>query len=106
MQKGEYLLAGLIAIPVVLFVRWISVGLPVQLMKRKKTFTPHAIKIMTWGGLRGGISVALALSIPKDEVVRDKRPQREHRKDTEDIELPFDIFSFRKQIYNDNHFES
>ena len=69
--KGEYLLAGLIAIPVVLFVRWISVGLPVQLMKSKKTFTPHAIKIMTWGGLRGGISVALALSIPKDEVVRD-----------------------------------
>jgi len=69
--KGEYLLAGAIAIPVVLLVRWFSVGLPVQLMKRKKTFTPHAIKIMTWGGLRGGISVALALSLPKDEVVRD-----------------------------------
>jgi len=69
--KGEYLLAGLIAIPVVLFVRWISVGLPVQLMRRKRTFTPHAIKIMTWGGLRGGISVALALSLPKDVLARD-----------------------------------
>ena len=69
--KGEYLLAGLIAIPVVLFIRWISVGIPVQLMKRTRTFTPHAIKIMTWGGLRGGISVALALSLPKDVLARD-----------------------------------
>jgi len=69
--KGEYLLAGLIAIPVVLAVRLFSVGLPVQIMKRKREFTPHAIKIMTWGGLRGGISVALALSLPKDVLARD-----------------------------------
>jgi CPA1 family monovalent cation:H+ antiporter len=62
--KGSYLIAGLIMIPVVLMSRFVSVGLPVTLMRRFKDFSPNAIKIMTWGGLRGGISVALALSIP------------------------------------------
>ncbi|MDR4506048.1 MAG: sodium:proton antiporter [Candidatus Scalindua sp.] len=62
--KGSYLIAGLIMIPVVLTARFVSVGLPVTLMRPFKEFTPNAVKIMTWGGLRGGISVALALSIP------------------------------------------
>ncbi len=62
--KGSYLIAGLVMIPVVLLARFISVGIPVTLMRRIRNFSPNAIKIMTWGGLRGGISVALALSIP------------------------------------------
>ncbi len=62
--KGNYIIAGLIMIPVVLLARFISVGVPVTFMRRIKDFSPHAVKIMTWGGLRGGISVALALSIP------------------------------------------
>lgn len=62
--KGNYLIAGLIMIPVVLLARFISVGLPVTFMRLLKDFSPNAVKIMTWGGLRGGISVALALSIP------------------------------------------
>jgi CPA1 family monovalent cation:H+ antiporter len=62
--KGSYLIAGMVMIPVVLLARFISVGLPVTFMRRIRDFSPHAVKIMTWGGLRGGISVALALSIP------------------------------------------
>ncbi len=60
----KYLVAGIVMIPVVLLVRFISVGLPVTFMRRLMDFSPNAVKIMTWGGLRGGISVALALSIP------------------------------------------
>lgn len=56
--------AGLIMIPVVLSARFVSVAIPVTIMKPFKKFSPNAIKILTWGGLRGGISVALALSLP------------------------------------------
>ena len=37
----------------------------VTLLRRVRSFSPHAIKIMAWGGIRGGISVALALSLPR-----------------------------------------
>ncbi len=60
----QYLLAGMIAIPVVLLARFISVGIPITLMRKRRPFSPHAVKILTWVGLRGGISVALALSLP------------------------------------------
>jgi len=60
----SYLLAGIILIPLLLAARFICVGIPVVLLKPFRTFSPHVIKILTWGGLRGGISVALALSLP------------------------------------------
>lgn len=60
----QYMIAGLLTIPIVLLARLICVGTPIQIMKRFRSFTPYAITILTWGGLRGGISVALALSIP------------------------------------------
>jgi CPA1 family monovalent cation:H+ antiporter len=56
--------AGLLAIPAILLARWVSVALPVALMGRRKKFIRGTVAIMTWGGLRGGISVALALSLP------------------------------------------
>jgi CPA1 family monovalent cation:H+ antiporter len=61
-------------IPVVLAARFISVGAPGILLRRfLRRRTPHAVKVLTWGGLRGGLSVALALSLPefeeKDQIV-------------------------------------
>ncbi len=60
------LAAGLIMIPLVLLARWISVWFPVQLLSRTRDFPAGIVSILTWGGLRGGISVALALSIPNN----------------------------------------
>lgn len=62
--KSEYLIAGLVAIPLVLFARFVSVSLPVQVFRLFQEFTDRATLILTWGGLRGGISVAMALSLP------------------------------------------
>ncbi len=66
--RGEYLVAGLLLIPLVLLARLVSVGLPVGLLRTRREFSPHVVKILTWGGLRGGISVALALSLPASAV--------------------------------------
>ncbi len=58
------LLAAAVLVPLVVAVRFVSVGVPVVAMRRWLPETPHAVKLMTWGGLRGAISVALALSLP------------------------------------------
>jgi CPA1 family monovalent cation:H+ antiporter len=62
--NGLTLLVGLLAFPVVILARFIAVAVPFALMRRRRVFTRGAIRILTWGGLRGGVSVALALSIP------------------------------------------
>jgi CPA1 family monovalent cation:H+ antiporter len=60
----QYLIASIIMIPLILSARFVCVGIPVAVLRKFRTFSPHVIKILTWGGLRGGISVALALSLP------------------------------------------
>lgn len=60
----ELLIVGIISIITTLLARWMCVGGAVHFMRLFRSFSPGVISIMTWGGLRGGISVALALSIP------------------------------------------
>lgn len=64
--EGNYVLAGLIAIPIVLISRYIALAPPVALFQKRLEFVPKTNLIMTWGGLRGGISIALALSLTSD----------------------------------------
>ena len=61
--KGDYIFAGLLAIPIVILCRYASLWLPIKLFEKKLAFVPKTNLIMTWGGLRGGISIALALSL-------------------------------------------
>ena len=60
----RHLFLALLIIPVVIGARFVTVGLPVTFMRLFRDFSPGAIRIITWGGLRGGISVALGLSLP------------------------------------------
>jgi len=62
--QSQFLIAGLLMIPTVLLARFITIGMAVGMLRRLSTFSPKVVRILTWGGLRGGISVALALSIP------------------------------------------
>jgi CPA1 family monovalent cation:H+ antiporter len=59
------IMAAFIAIPLVLFVRFITVAIPMSLFKLRKKYAPYTITILVWGGLRGGLAVALALALPQ-----------------------------------------
>ncbi len=65
--EADYLVAGALSIGIALLGRLSAVAIPILLLRRFRTFDPGVIRIMTWGGLKGGISVALALSLPVSE---------------------------------------
>ena len=52
------------AIPICLIARYFSLWIPFKLMQQFRTYNPYTLKIMSWGGLRGGLALAMALSIP------------------------------------------
>ncbi|MFD2916788.1 cation:proton antiporter [Psychroserpens luteus] len=64
--QTTYIIAGVISIPLVLLSRYLSLWLPIKFFDKKLQFVKNTNLIMTWGGLRGGISIALALSLTQD----------------------------------------
>jgi CPA1 family monovalent cation:H+ antiporter len=64
--ESGWLPAGILAILIVLWVRWLSVVGIIGPINWVTTQSEGAITVLTWGGLRGGISVAMALSMPAD----------------------------------------
>ena len=66
----EYAMFGIVAIPMVLVARWLALKGPIEIFKKRLDFIPKTDLIMTWGGIRGGISIALALSL-KPEMERE-----------------------------------
>lgn len=61
---SSYLAVGLMAIMAMLIGRFVSVSIPVLLMNARHSFERGTIRLLTWGGLRGGISIAMALALP------------------------------------------
>lgn len=59
---------GLLMVPIVLFARFISVGSPFLIFKRFRRYDKHSVKILTWGGLRGGLALAMAAAVPSEQV--------------------------------------
>lgn len=64
---GKFAVPSVIAIIVVLLARVTAIILPVKLMPRHTRFSPQTLRVLIWGGIRGGVSIALAMSIPKGE---------------------------------------
>jgi Na+:H+ antiporter len=62
-----YLWSAVLSVAVVLLARALVVSLPKLLPHLRRLFAPLPVAVLTWAGLRGGISVAMALSLPVDE---------------------------------------
>ena len=65
--RFDYFAAGLFGFIIVLLARYISVGIPIAVMSQYRTFEKNTINVLAWGGLRGGIPIALSLSLPEFE---------------------------------------
>ncbi len=66
-KRLDYFGAGFLTFVIILLARLISVAVPVGIMSTRRKFEKHSISVLTWGGLRGGIPIALSLSLPPFE---------------------------------------
>jgi CPA1 family monovalent cation:H+ antiporter len=62
--RTDYLLAALVLVPAVLVARWVGVAAPLTVLRARLAIGPGTIRVLTWGGLKGGISIALAMKTP------------------------------------------
>ena len=62
-----FVVAGVMAIGISLLARWATVGAATVVLRPFRSFPPGAVRILTWAGVRGGIAVALALSLPRGQ---------------------------------------
>ncbi len=69
--SSDAFIASIVAIVVTIVARWISIVIPVATLSRFRKFNSQVLMLMTWGGLRGGISIALALGIsgPQHDII-------------------------------------
>ena len=63
--QSSFVFVALMVVPLVVIARWIGVSIPIGILSLKKSFEKRTALIITWGGLRGGLSVALALNLPE-----------------------------------------
>lgn len=63
----QFLIIGLVAIPIMLLARYVALRLPLMILGRNIEFDRQSVLLMTWGGLRGGLSIAMALSLGRTE---------------------------------------
>lgn len=61
---GQQIVSSLLLIPLALVARFISVAIPMPLVRKKDGYGPWTVRMLTWGGLRGGIAISLALGLP------------------------------------------
>ena len=62
---ADLVVLAVMIIPAVLIARFISISIPISVIRLRRTFDKGTIPLLTWGGLRGGISIAMALSLPE-----------------------------------------
>lgn len=70
--RMDYFAAGFFAIVVVLFARWISIYIPIKFMSQARSFDQGTVTVLSWGALRGGLPIALSLSLvnfPNEEII-------------------------------------